>query len=113
MSGKSLGTRRRGIKPGGNTKTAFEGLARIARNDDGLLNRAIGESLVTSGLVESFETEKPLGTALRYDSDLYVVRSGQPVRIEVMWRTTTGRAEIANYVLTKLGNYAKAIGLIE
>lgn len=113
MSGKSLGTRRRGIKPGGNTKTAFEGLARIARNDDGLLNRAIGQSLVASGFVESFETEKPLGTALRYDSDLYVIRDDQPLRIEVMWRTTTGRAEIANYTLTKLGNYAKAIGLIE
>lgn len=113
MSNRSLGTRRRGIKPGGNTKTAFEGLARIARNDDGLLNRAIGEGLVASGLAESFQTEKSLGTKLRYDSDLYVVRDGQPIRLEVMWRTTTGRAEIANYVLTKLGNYAKALGLIQ
>jgi hypothetical protein len=113
LAGKSLGTRRRGIKPGGNTKTAFEGLARIARNDDGLLNRAIGEGIVTAGLAGSFETEKPLGTALKYDSDIYVVRGNQPIRIEVMWRTNSGRAEIANYVLTKLGNYAKAIGLIE
>lgn len=113
LSGKSLGTRRRGIKPGGNTKAAFESLARIARNDDGLLNRAIGEGIVAAELAETYETEKRLGTALRYDSDLYVVRDGLPIRIEVMWRTTTGRAEIANYVLTKLGNYAKAIGLIE
>jgi DNA (cytosine-5)-methyltransferase 1 len=101
------------MKPGGNTKTAFEGLARIARTDDGLLNRAIGEALVSAGLAQAYETEKPLGTALRYDSDLFVMRNDEPIRIEVMWRTTTGRAEIANYVLTKLGNYAKAIGLIE
>lgn len=113
LAGKSLGTRRRGIKPGGNTKTAFEGLARIARNDDGLLNRAIGDGITAAGLADSYETEKPLGTALRYDSDLYILRNSQPIRVEVMWRTTTGRAEIANYVLTKLGNYAKAIGLIE
>lgn len=113
VSGGSLGTRRRGSKPGNNTKTAFEGLARIARNDDGLLNRAIGEGLVSAGLVESYETEKQLGTQLRFDSDLYVMRGGQPIRLELMWRTTTSRAEIANYVLTKLGNYAKAIGLIE
>jgi len=113
VSGKSLGTRRRGKKAGGNTKTAFDGLARIARSDDGLLNRAIGKALVASGLVESYETERPLGTTLRFDSDLYVVRNGEAIRIEVMWRSTTGRAEIANYVLTKLGNYAKAIGLIQ
>lgn len=112
MAGQSLGTRRRGIKPGGNTKTAFEGLARIARTDDGLLNRAIGEALVSSELVDSYEAEKSLGTTLRYDSDLYVMRNADPIRIEIMWRTTTSRAEIANYVLTKLGNYAKAIGLI-
>ncbi|ORJ94242.1 hypothetical protein A6F58_17305 [Prescottella equi] len=111
-SGKSLGTRRRGMKPRSNTKAAFEGLARIARTADGSLNRAIGEALVSAGLVDSYEIEKPLGTTLRYDSDIFVMRSGEPIRIEVMWRTSTGRAEIANYVLTKLGNYAKAIGLI-
>ncbi|WP_336670022.1 hypothetical protein [Tsukamurella sp. USMM236] len=92
MAGKSLGTRRRGIKPGGNTKTAFEGLARIARNDDGLLNRAIGEGLLSSGLVASFEAEKPLGTTLRYDSDLYVMRDGEPTRVEVMWLFPIGSA---------------------
>jgi hypothetical protein len=30
----------------------------------------------------------------------------------VMWRKSTGRAEIANYVLTKLYNYGRAIGLL-
>lgn len=113
ISGQSIGTRRRGQKPGGNTKTAFEGLARIARSDDGLLNRAIGEALVGAGLADSYQTEKSLGTTLKFASDIYVVRKGEPIRIEVMWRSTSGRAEIANYVLSKLGNYARAIGLIE
>jgi hypothetical protein len=30
----------------------------------------------------------------------------------MMWRKQTGRAEIANYTLTKLNNYGKAIGLL-
>jgi hypothetical protein len=45
-------------------------------------------------------------------ADLYCLKSGEPIRIEVMWRTKAGRAEIANYVLTKLGNYGKAIGVL-
>jgi hypothetical protein len=36
----------------------------------------------------------------------------EPVRLEVMWRKQTSRAEIANYTLTKLNNYARAIGLL-
>lgn len=113
VSGQSLGTRRRGVKPGGNTKNAFDGLARIARTNDGLLNQAIGEALVATGLAQSYETERSLGSTPRYDSDLYIVRDGEPIRVEMMWRTTSSRAEIANYVLTKLGNYARAIRLIE
>ncbi len=113
ISGELLGTRRRGKKPGSNTKTAFDGLAQIARTDDGLLNTAIGEALVSLDPVSSYQTEKPLGTQLRFDTDIYVVRNGEPIRLEIMWRSTTSRAEIANYVLMKLGNYAKAIGLIQ
>jgi DNA (cytosine-5)-methyltransferase 1 len=30
-----------------------------------------------------------------------------------MWRSKTGRADIANYVLAKLGNYGRAIGLLD
>jgi DNA (cytosine-5)-methyltransferase 1 len=40
------------------------------------------------------------------------VAEGGPIRIEIMWRSTTSRADIANYVLSKLGNYGKAIGLL-
>jgi hypothetical protein len=113
ISGQSLGTRKRGSKPGSSTQAAYANLAKIARSDDGILNRAIGTALVQSGLAESAETERELGTPLKYVSDLYVLSEGGPVRIEVMWRSTTSRAEIANYVLSKLGNYARAIGLLE
>jgi len=112
-SGSSLGTRRRGGQPGGSTKTAFDSLSKIARTKDGLLNAAIGRALVAADLASSFETEKEIGTKQKYISDLYLIVDGQPLRIEMMWRTKTSRAEIANYVLGKLGNYAKAIGLMQ
>jgi DNA (cytosine-5)-methyltransferase 1 len=87
-------------------------LANIARTSDGALNRAIGRALVEGGYASTADIEKDLGTELSYQSDLYVVRESGPVRLEIMWRSTTGRAEIANYVLMKLGNYGKAIGLL-
>jgi hypothetical protein len=113
LSGSSLGTRKRGKKPGGSTLAAFNNLARIARTNDGALNRAIGEGLKSVGLIDSYETERVLGTKLNYFSDLYCVQRGAPIRIEVMWRAETSRAEIANYALKKLGNYGKAIGLLQ
>jgi hypothetical protein len=113
LAGESLGTRRRGSKPGGGTEQAFAGIAEIARNNDQACNRAIGTALDHVGLVEAFETEKTLGTELVYASDLYVVQAGEPIRLEVMWRSKAGRADIANYVLMKLGNYGRAIGLLD
>jgi hypothetical protein len=112
LSGESLGTRKRGSKPGDNTQAAFRNLAEIARNNDGACNRAIGAALVDGGLVESMETERVLGTNQTYFSDLSVVRGADPVRLEFMWRARAGRADIANYVLIKLGNYGRAIGLL-
>ena len=111
LSGQSLGTRRRGARPGANTQAAFRSLAEIARTNDGACNRSIGKALVDIGLVERMETERPIGTEQTYYSDLYVLKAGEPVRIEVMWRTKAGRADIANYTLMKLGNYGRAIGL--
>jgi DNA (cytosine-5)-methyltransferase 1 len=112
MAGETLGTRKRGSKPGGGTQQAFAGLAEIARTKDGVCNRAIGTALVEAGLIDSYETEKSLGTELNFTSDLYCLRGGEPIRLEMMWRSKTGRATIANYVLMKLGNYGKAIGLL-
>ena len=112
IAGETLGTRRRGSKPGGGTQQAFAGLAEIARTN-GLCNRAIGAALVDAGLIESFETERRLGTELAFTSDVYCLWGGEPIRLEMMWRSTTGRATIANYVLMRLGNYEKAIGLLQ
>lgn len=112
LSGESLGTRKRGSKPGDNTRAAFENLADIARTNDGLCNRAVGQGLVDLALVDCMETERSLGTEQTFFSDLYTEKAGEPLRIEFMWRTKAGRAAIANYVLMKLGNYGRAIGLL-
>ena len=113
LTGETTGTRKRGSKPGSSTQAAFANLAEIARQNDGLLNKAIGAALVAAGLVTEFDTEVGLGTETKYISDLHLRRPDEnPIRLEVMWRKTTSRAEIANYSLTKLGNYAKAIGLL-
>ena len=113
FSNKNLGTRRRGRRAGSKTKKAFLSLAAIASKNDGLLNRAIGEALVNAGLVDSYVLEAPLGTTQKYYTDLLVRKDNEVIRIEFMWRTTTGRAEISNYVLTKLANYAKSIRLMK
>ncbi len=112
ISGRSLGVRKTGGKAGSSTQAAFRNLAEIARRYDGLLNRALGTALKSTGLILDFETERSFGADPRYVTDLYCVRADGPLRIEVMWRTAVGRADIANYVLTKLGNYGRAIGLV-
>ncbi|MFD5463349.1 hypothetical protein ACFWIQ_11065 [Kitasatospora sp. NPDC127059] len=113
LQGNNLGTRKRGPKPGQNTKDAFMKLVAISQTNDGLLNEAIGAGLVDAGLIDSFETEKTLGVDLVYHSDLYCLRAGSPLRLEMMWRAKTGRATIANYVLGKISNYGKAIGVLQ
>jgi DNA (cytosine-5)-methyltransferase 1 len=112
LAGDSLGTRKRGSKAGGGTEAAFGSLAQIARTNDAAINDAIGKGLVALSLIDEYELEKDLGTSLSFTSDLYCRKGTDPIRVEVMWRSTTSRAEIANYVLTKLGNYGRAIGLL-
>jgi hypothetical protein len=112
IRGETLGTRRRGSKPGDNTKAAFANLADIARSNDVLLNRAIGKALVENGFVDGSELEKDLGTDYVVKSDLQVALGAERIRLESMWRARAGRADIANYVLTKLGLYSRAIGLM-
>lgn len=112
IRGETLGTRRRGSKPGDNTRSAFANLADIARSNDVLLNRAIGKALVENGLVDEFEAEKNLGTDYVVRSDLQVALGAERIRLEAMWRARAGRADIANYVLTKLGLYSRAIRLM-
>ncbi|HJZ37134.1 MAG TPA: hypothetical protein VJ204_12770, partial [Solirubrobacterales bacterium] len=113
LAADALGLRRRGPRPGGSTKKAFESLARIASRDDGAINRAIGVALAEGGLISEFAPEVDLGTELVFESDLRVVRSEEPIRVEVMWRKSTSRAAIANYVLGKLQNYGRAVGYLD
>lgn len=114
LSGRSLGTRRRGSRPGPGTRQAFQRLAGIASRNDRACNQAIGTGLRHTRLgIQEFGVEVELGTDLTYKSDLLVVQDAQSIRVEVMWRSTTGRAGIANYALGKLANYGRAIGLLD
>ncbi len=112
LAADELGTRKPGSRPGGGTQSAFASLTAIARNNDGKINRAIGEALLAAGLIESYEAEKDVGGALTFASDLCLMRAKEPIRLEIMWRSKTSRAEIANYVLGKLHNYGKTIGYL-
>lgn len=112
LAANALGTRRRGSRPGGGTTTAFASLTEIARTNDSAINRAIGEGLKQAGLVDSYQTEQEVGGDLKFLSDLRLVRAGEPIRLEVMWRSNAGRADIANYALGKLRNYGRTIGYL-
>lgn len=102
-----------GGKPGSNTEEAFRKLAAVAQSSDIALNRSFAMGLKDAGYITDFETEKDLGSGLTRRTDLMcsTERLGV-VRVEMMWRARTSRAEIANYVLTKLFNYGKAIGFL-
>ena len=114
FAGAPMGTRARGSKPGSNTEEAFRRLAAIASTRDGLLNRAVAECLRAADLIQAYELEKDLsGGLVRYTDVSCVTEKFGAVRLELMWRATTGRADIANYTLTKLHNYGRAIGLLE
>jgi hypothetical protein len=112
LAADELGTRRPGSRPGGGTQSAFGSLTAIARSNDGMINRAIGEGLLAAGLIESYEAEKDVGGTQAFASDLRLMRASEPIRVEIMWRSKTSRAEIANYVLGKLHNYGKTIGYL-
>jgi DNA (cytosine-5)-methyltransferase 1 len=107
------GTLATGKKPGSHTQESFKKLANIARVSDVLLNRAIGESLKEAGYIQSYDVEVNLGDGLTRLTDLHCQTESGVVRLEMMWRATTSRAEIANYALTKLFYYGRAIGFLE
>lgn len=91
--------------------TSFEKLASFA-GDDAALNRVLGTVLVEADLVERVEAEVGLSGAIELVSDLVVDQPHRKVRLEIMWRKKTGRAEIANYVLGKLQSYGRAVGYL-
>lgn len=103
----------RGAKIGNNTEKAFAKLAEIARTNDQPLNKALGAALLKAGLITAFETEQDFGDGMTRRTDLVCQTKLGVVRVEMMWRSKTSRAEIANYVLGKLQNYGKAIGFLK
>lgn len=110
---RSQGTMTRGKKLGSSSTEAFNKLAEIASNNDSLLNDALGKALVEAKLIVSYELEKDFGSGLTRRTDILAKTHTTPIRIEVMWRKKTGRADIANYTLSKLANYGKAIEFLQ
>lgn len=107
-----IGARKVGSKIGSNSVAAFEKLTALASDNDVPLNEAIAECLKDIGAIESYALEQDFGTGLTRRTDILAVRQGTKIRLEMMWRKRTSRAEIANYVLTKLFNYGKAVGYL-
>lgn len=107
-----IGSRKVGGKVGPNTVAAFEKLTAIAASNDVALNRAIADCLKDIGVVVDYKVEQDFGAGLTRRTDIVANTSDSSVRLEMMWRRKTGRAEIANYVLSKLFNYGKAIGYL-
>lgn len=107
------GTLNRGPKLGSKSVEAFEKLADIASTNDSLLNRAIGQALVDAGLITGFKVEQEFGQNMKRKTDILAESPSGPIRLEVMWRKSTGRANIADYTLTKVANYGRAIGFLD
>jgi DNA (cytosine-5)-methyltransferase 1 len=103
----------RGGRPSPESIKPFEKLLVIAQKNDELLNRAIGKALQDCGLVSSFKTEVELRGRISLRSDLLCTTDSGLVRLELMWTKWAYRTDIANYVLKKLQNYGRAIGLLD
>lgn len=113
LQGRGTGRLVRGRKPGAAQQEAFARLMQVAAKDDGALNRVLGAALLDCGLIRSFQAEAALGVEQTRTSDLLCQTEADLVRLEIMWRLKTSRAEIASYVLTKLYNYGRAIGFLD
>jgi hypothetical protein len=114
LQGAGQGPRARGPKIGSNTIDAFEKLAEIASVNDQALNAALGRAIVANIPDTEFQIEVEIGDGLIRRTDIVIRRKGSdPIRLEVMWRRKTSRAEISNYVLTKIYNYGRALGFLK
>jgi len=99
-------------KVGPDSKTSFNVMSKLASSSDIPLNRAFAEALKAAGLITEYETEKDFGIGLTRRTDIVAKTKSGVIRLEMMWRKDTSKAEIANYVLTKLFNYGKALGFL-
>ena len=113
FASKSQGLMATGKKPGSSSNEAFTKLAQIASTNDVALNRTIGTALKEAGLIESFNVEQDFGSGLTRRTDIVAAAAAGNIRLEIMWRSKTSRADIANYTLTKIANYGKALGYLK
>ena len=110
LTGGTQGTLTRGQKPGSKSIESFERIVKVTRERDALVNAAIGRALNDAKLVSSFRTERSFGEKTTQRTDLVIETTSGTIRVEMMWRSKVGRADIANYVLQKLAAYGRAIG---
>ena len=109
FTAQSQGTLTTGKKLGSLSVEAFSKLAELASTNDRQLNVALAEGFRAAGLISEFSSEQDFGTGLSRRTDIVAEALDGTIRIEIMWRRRTGRADIANYVLTKLSNYGRAL----
>ena len=100
-------------KIGTDTKKAFGVLTGFASQNDIPLNRAFAEGLKASGLISDYKLEDDFGSGLTRKTDILASTSSGNIRIEMMWRKETSKADMANYTLTKLFNYGRALGYLK
>lgn len=112
LRGEQIGLLTSGQPVGTDSKKAFENLSLLASQNDRPLNRAIAEGLKTAGLIDGYEVEQDFGSGLTRRTDIVVTRDKEKIRLEMMWRKITSKADMANYMLTKLYNYGRAIGYL-
>lgn len=113
MRGEQIGLLTSGPPIGTDTKKAFQVLMSFASQSDIPLNRAFAEGLKASGLITDYHLEQDFGNGLSRRTDILATTHDGSIRLEMMWRKETSKAEMANYTLTKLFNYGKALGFLK
>lgn len=100
-------------RPSKHSATIFEKISQIAKDNDQLLNMAIGKCLQANGMINSFKTEAEFRGKITMRSDLICETNDGSIRLELTWRKWASSGEISKYVLEKLQKYGQAIGLLE
>lgn len=100
-------------RPSSDSTKSFEKISQVAKDNDQLLNMAIGKCLQENGIINSFKTEAEFRGKITMRSDLICETNDGKVRLELTWRKWVSSGEISKYVLEKLQKYGQAIGLLE
>lgn len=112
LRGEQIGLLTSGQPVGTDSKKAFENLSLLASQNDRPLNKAIAEGLKAAALIDEYELEQDFGSGLTRRTDIVIQYKKEKTRLEMMWRKNTSKADMANYTLTKLYHYGRAIGYL-